>query len=149
MLNSLKCLSLAEDSQPNYIRLDLGADDGQFRFPPATHFIAMVEDLADEIYYDSEDIDDMDDDAGEEEDQNQPFTGRWTTTSSYDVYMVGTPEEDGDYGKKDPVEDKPAEAPPKRRRQRRRSKSRRDEDNNTGTGDNNTPENAENPDAPV
>ena len=35
----------------------------------------------------------MDDDVGEEEAQNPPFTGRWTTTSSYDVYMVDAPKE--------------------------------------------------------
>ena len=74
MLNSLKNLSLAGDSQPNYIRFKLEADDGEFRFPPATHFIATVEDLTDTLDYDSEDIDGMDDDAGEEEAQNPSFT---------------------------------------------------------------------------
>ena len=43
--------------------------------------------------YGSEDIDSMDDDAGEEEAQNPPFTGRWTATSSYDVYMVDAPKD--------------------------------------------------------
>ena len=47
MLNSLKNLSLAGDSQPNYVRFELEADDGEFRFPPTTHFIATVEDLTD------------------------------------------------------------------------------------------------------
>ena len=42
--------------------------------------------------FDSEDIDGMDDDA--EEEQEPPPTGRWTTTSSYDIYMVDTPKED-------------------------------------------------------
>ena len=90
----------------------------------------------------------MDDDAGDEQGQNPPFTGRWTATSTYDVYMVDTPKEDDD-DQKDPVEDQPAEAPPKRRRQWRRSKSRHQKDSNTGTEDNNTPENAEDPEAPV
>ena len=63
--------------------------------------------------------------------------------------MVDTPKEDDGDGRTDPVDDKPAEAPPKRRRQRRRSKSRREKDSNTGIGDNNTPENAEDPEAPV
>ena len=84
VLNSLKNLSLAEDSQPNYIQLKLGADGGEFCFPPATHFIATVEDLTDKLDYDG-----MDDDVGEEEAQDPPFTGRWTTTSSYDVYTKG------------------------------------------------------------
>ena len=51
----------------------------------------MVEDLTDTLDYDSEDIDGMDDDAREEGAQNPPFTGRWTATSSYDVYMVDAP----------------------------------------------------------
>ena len=37
----------------------------------------------------SEDIDGMDDDAGEE--QEPPPTGRWTATSSYDIYIWWTP----------------------------------------------------------
>ena len=101
-----------------------------------------VEDLADMLDYASEDIDGMDDNAGDEQGQDPPFTGLWTATSTYDVYMVDTPKEDDDSVKKDPVEDKPAEAPPKRQRQRHRSKLRRKKDNNTGTEDNNTLENA-------
>ena len=82
MLNSLRNLSLAGDSQPNYVRFELEADDGgEFRLPPTTHFIATVEDLTDMLDYDSEDIDGMDDNAGDEEAQNPPFTGRWTATS--------------------------------------------------------------------
>ena len=57
--------------------------------------------------YAFEDIGGMDDDAREEQAQNQPFTGRWTATSSYDVYMVDTPKEVNDDDKEDPVEDKP------------------------------------------
>ena len=76
MLNSLRALSLAEGSQPNTIQFELVADDGEFRFPPTAHFIATVEDLTDMLDYGSEDIDGMDDDAGEEEAQNPPFTGR-------------------------------------------------------------------------
>ena len=99
--------------------------------------------------YASEDIDGMDDDAGEEQTQNPPFTGRWTTTSSYDVYMVDTPKEcDGD-GEKNPAEDKHPELQPKRRRSWRRSKSRRERDSNTGTGNKDTPENVEDQDDPI
>ena len=50
--------------------------------------------------FDSEDIDGMDDDAGDE--QEPPPTGRWTATSSYDIYMVDTPKEgNGDGTTKD------------------------------------------------
>ena len=41
--------------------------------------------------YDSEDIDGMDDDAGD--DQEPAPTGHWKTTSSYDIYMVDIPKD--------------------------------------------------------
>ena len=99
--------------------------------------------------YGSEDIDGMDDDVGEELAQNPLFTGRWTATSSYDVYMVDTPKENNGSDKKDPVEDKPPEIQPKHRRQRRRSKSCRGKDIDTDTRDNNTPDEAEDQENPV
>ena len=71
--------------------------------------------------YASEDIDGMDDDAGEEQSQNPPFIERWMATSTYDMYMVDIPKEDDGDGGKVPIKDKPSEAPPKRRLQRRRS----------------------------
>ena len=64
--------------------------------------------------YGSNGINGMDDDAGEEEAQNPPFTGRWTATSSYDVYMVDTPKEPNDENKEDPAEEKPHETQPRR-----------------------------------
>ena len=91
--------------------------------------------------YSSEDIDGMDDDAGEEQAQNPPFTGRWTATSSYDVYMVDTPKEGNGDNEKKAVEDKPPEIQPKHRR--RRSKPRHGKDSNTVMRDNNTPDDAE------
>ena len=83
MLNSLKSLSLSGGSRPNYVRLEWEADDEELRFPPTTHFIATIDDLIDNLDYDSED------DAGEE--QEPPPTGHWTATSSYDIYMVEHP----------------------------------------------------------
>ena len=108
MLNSLKNLSLEEDSQLNYVRSELEADDEEFCFPPATHFIATVDDLTDVLDYGSEDIDGMDDDADKEQVQDPPFTGRWTATSTYDVYMVDTPKGSGD-NKEEPDANKPSE----------------------------------------
>ena len=67
VLNSLRALSLSGEYQPNYVRLEWEADDGEFRFPPTTHCIATVEDLTDMLDYDSEDINGMDDDAREEQ----------------------------------------------------------------------------------
>ena len=101
------------------------------------------------LNYGSEDIDGMDDDADQEQGQNPPFTGRWTATSSYDVYMVDTPKATNDDDKENPVENKPRETHPKRRPPRRRSKSRRSKDNNTGIEKNNTPDDAENNEDPV
>ena len=91
--------------------------------------------------FDSEDIDDMDDDAGDE--QEPAPVGRWKATSSYDIYMVDTPK-DGD-GDGTAVDDT-SKKQPKRRRQRRRSKSCQNKHGDSSTGDNNTPESAkENP----
>ena len=109
-------------------------DDEEIRRPPTNHLVATVDNLTDMLDFDSEDIDGMDDDAGDEE---EPLpTGHWTTTSSYDIYMVDTPKEgNGD----ETTEDDPSKKQPKRRRQRRRSKSRPGKSGDTGTGDNSTP----------
>jgi len=74
MLNSLKSLSLLEDSRPNYVRLEWEANDEGIRFRPTTHLIATVDDLTDMLDFGSEDIDGMEDDAGEE--QEPPPIGR-------------------------------------------------------------------------
>ena len=79
MLNSLKNLSLAGDSQPNYVRFKLGAD-GEFCFPPGTHFIATVENSTDVLNWGSEDIDSLGGDADKEQGKDQPFTRSWTAT---------------------------------------------------------------------
>ena len=80
-----------------------------------THLIDTIEDLTDMLDFGSNDIDGMDGDAREEEAQNPPFTGRWTATSSHDIYMVDAPKEIGGDDKEDPVEDKPPEIQPKHR----------------------------------
>ena len=59
----------------------------------------------------SEDIHGMDDDAGEEQEPSP--TGRWTATSSHDIYMVDTPKENNDEERKDASEDSPLEKQPK------------------------------------
>src|SRR4051812_30767551 len=90
----------------NYAQPELGAESGEFCIPPTTHLVATVEDLTDMVDYVFEDIDDMDDDAGADLGQNTPITGRWTTTSTYDVYMVDTPKKDNDDDRQDPIENK-------------------------------------------
>ena len=90
---------MSGDPWPNYVRLEWDADDEEIRCPPTTHLVATVDDLADMLDFGSEDIDGMDDDAGDE--QEPPPTGRWTATSSHDIYMVDTPKEDDDEELKD------------------------------------------------
>ena len=65
VLNSLKYLSLSGDSWPNYVRLEWEADDEEIRSPPTTHLIATIDELTDMHDFDFEDINGMDDDAGE------------------------------------------------------------------------------------
>ena len=84
VLDSLRSLSLSGESWPNYVRLEWKVDNEEIRSPPTTHLIATVDDLTDMLDFDSEDIDGMDDDAGEE--QEPPPTGRWTATLSHDIY---------------------------------------------------------------
>ena len=96
------------------------------------------------LNFDSEDIDGMDEDVGDE--QEPAPTGRRTITSSHDIYMVDTPKEgNGD----EIVEDDPSKKQPKCRRQRRRSKSRQSKSGDTGTGDNNTPDSAKDSNNPL
>ena len=89
----MRSLVITGEQRPNYAQPRLGAENREFYVPRTTHFTATVEDLTDMLDYGSEDIDGMDDDVGEEQAKNLAFTGRWTATSSYDVYMVDTPKE--------------------------------------------------------
>ena len=138
ILNSLRSLSLSGEPWPDYGQRDWDADDEDIRRPPTTHFVATVDDLTDMLDFDSEDIDGMDDDVGDEH-ESAPI-GHWKATSSYDIYMVDTPNE----GNSDEIaEDDPSKKQPKRQRQRRRSKSRQSKNGESGTGDINTPDSAE------
>ena len=113
----------------NYVWLEWEANDEEIRPPPTTRIIATVDDLTDMLDFDSEDIDGMDDDAGEEP---EPVpTRRWTTTSPHDTYMVDTPKENNDEERKDAAKDSSLEKQPKRRR-RRRSKSRLSKNSDNG-----------------
>ena len=107
---------MEKDSQLNYVWFDPEADDGKFCFPPATHFIATIDDLTNVLDYSSEDINGMDDDAGDE--QEPAPIGHWKATSSYDIYMVDIPKDGNGEGTE---EDDPSKKQPKHQRQRRRS----------------------------
>src|SRR3954463_3536857 len=138
ILNSLKSLSLTGEPRPNYGLRGWDSDDEEIQSPPTTHLIATVDDLTDMLDFGSEDFDGMDDEGGDE--QEPAPVGRWTATSSYDIYMVDAPKDgDGD----GTAEDNNTKKPPKRRRQRRRSKSRHSKNGDSGTGDNTTPDSAE------
>ena len=131
ILYSLRSLSLSGGSWPNYVRQDWDADDEGIRRPPTTHLVATVDDLTDMLDFDSEGIDGMDDDAGD--DQEPAPTGHWKTTSSYDIYMVDTPKEsDGNKA----TEDNPPEKQSKHQHHRRRSKPRHSKNSDTDTRDN-------------
>ena len=79
--------------------------------------------------FDSEDINGVEDDVGEE--QQPPPMGRWTATSSYDIYMVDSPKETNG---NEATEDNPSGKKAKHGRHRCHSKPRH---SNTGTGDEN------------
>src|SRR3954468_4493508 len=119
ILNSLKSLSLSGEPWPDYGQQGWDTDDQEIQNPPTTHLVATVDDYTDMLDFGSEDFDGMDDEVGDE--QEPAPVGRWTATSSYDVYMVDTPKDgDGDGTAGDDTSKKQ----PKRRRQRRRSKPR-------------------------
>ena len=103
-------------SWPNYVRQDWDADDEEIRGPPTTHLVATVDDLTDMLDFDSEDIDGMDADEGDDE-EPAPI-GPWNATSSYDVYMVDTPKHD-DEERNDTPKACSLEKQSKRRRKRR------------------------------
>ena len=137
ILNSLKSLSLSGEPWPDYGQRGWDADDEEIQSPPTTHFVATVDDLTNMLDFDSEDIDGMDADAGD--DQEPAPIGHWKATSSYDIYMVDTPKEGNGNGT---AADDPSKKQPKHRRQWRRSKSCKNKNGDSGTGDNNTPDSA-------
>ena len=144
ILNSLRSLSLSGESWPNYVRQDWDADDEEIRRPPTTHLVATVDDLPDMLDFDSEDIDGMDDDVGDEQ---EPLpTGHWTATSSYDIYMVDTPKEGNGDGT---AVDDPSKKQLKRQSQRRRSKSRQGKSGDTGKRDDSNPDGDEDENNPA
>ena len=66
ILKTLKSLSLSGEPWPDYGQQGWDSDDEEIQSPPTTHFVATVDDLTDMLDFDFEDIDGMDDDAGDE-----------------------------------------------------------------------------------
>ena len=104
---------------PDYGQQDWDADDEEIRCPPTTHFIATVDDLTDMLVFDSEDIDGMNADGGD--DQELAPIGNWKASSLYEVGMVDAPQDD-DEERKDAPKAYSLEKQSKRRR-KHRSKS--------------------------
>ena len=102
---------------PDYGQHGWDADDEEICSPPTTHFVATIDDLTDMLDFDSEDIDGMDDDAGDEQ-EPLPTLHR-TATSSYDVYMVDRPKGNDDEERKDAATGGSLEQQSKQRRNRR------------------------------
>ena len=65
ILNSLKYLLLSGEPWPDYGQEGWDTDDEEIQCPPTTHFVATIDDLTDMLDFASEDIDGMDDDAGD------------------------------------------------------------------------------------
>ena len=86
--------------------------------------------------FDSEVIDGIDNDAGEE--QESVPTGCWTTTSPHDIFMVDTPKENNDEERQDAAKNSSLEKQSKRRR-RHRSRSRLGKNSDNIARENNTP----------
>ena len=84
ILHSLKHLSLSGETRPDYGQDGWDTDDEEIQSPPTTHFVGTVDDLTDMLDYDSEDIDGMNDDAGD--DQEPAPTRHWKATSTHDIY---------------------------------------------------------------
>ena len=116
ILNLLKSLSLSKEPRPDYGRGGWDADD-EVRTPPTTHLIATVDDLTDMLNFDSEDIDGMDADKGD--DQEPAPIGLRKTTSSYDVCMVDTYNRNNNEDQKDAARDRSPEKQSKRQRKRK------------------------------
>ena len=67
ILSSLMYLSLSGEPWLDYGQDSWDADDEEIQSPPTTHLVAAIDDLTDMLDYDSEDIDGMDDDAGDDQ----------------------------------------------------------------------------------
>ena len=111
ILNSLKSLSLSGEPWPDYGQDGRDVDNEEIQSPPTTHFVATVDDLTDVLNYDSEDINGMDDDAGDN--QEPSLTGHWKATSSHDIHMVDTPKGSDNEEQKDVAEDNALDKQPK------------------------------------
>ena len=92
MLDRIQRMSFSDNKTSVYDQIRLKADDRAI--PPTTHLVATVHELTNVLDY--SEATNMDEDADGPTENTSPLvnTGRWTATSTYDVYMVDTPKED-------------------------------------------------------
>ena len=67
ILKSVKSLSLSGEPWPDYGQQGWGTDDEEIQNLPTTHFVVTVDNLTDMLDFDSEDIDGMDTNEGDDE----------------------------------------------------------------------------------
>jgi hypothetical protein len=120
MLDQIQSLSILDGKTWVYDKIELKANDREIYIPPTTHLVTTIDDLTDVLDYDV--VTDMDEDVDglAETTLPQTNTGKWTTTSTYNVYMVNTPK-----------------SPPRRRCRHRRGMTG-DTARNNATADNGT-----------
>jgi hypothetical protein len=103
MLDRIRSMSISDGKTSVYNQIRLKADNREIYTPPTTHLVATIDDLTDVLDYGKPS--DMEEDADDPIETTLPSVsaGKWTATSTYDVYMVDTPK-----------------SPPRRRRRHRR-----------------------------
>ena len=91
MLDRILSMSISDGKASVYDQIGLRADDQEICIPPTTHLVATIDNLTDVLDYDE--ATDTDEDVTGPTENTSPLvnTGRWTATSTYDVYMVDTP----------------------------------------------------------
>lgn len=100
MLDQTQRLTISEDHPSVYDQIWDSPGKVIFFYRSATHLVANIKDLTEVLKSDSEQVDYMEEQVGESSDcqrkGNTP-TGKWSTTCTYDIYMVDTPRSsDGD-----------------------------------------------------
>jgi hypothetical protein len=91
MLDRIRSMSISDGKTSVYNQIGLKSDNREIYTPPTTHRVTTIDDLTNVLDYGEPS--NMEEDADGPTDNTLPpvNTGRWTATSTYDVYMVDTP----------------------------------------------------------
>jgi hypothetical protein len=98
MLDQIQKHAVSDDQPSVYDRIWESPRKVGFFDPPTTHLVANIEDLTEVLQNCSDEVDDMDEEVGESSGSPPAATtpmGKWTATSTYDIYMVDTPHSSG------------------------------------------------------